>query len=348
MFSQDIQEEISLAVIKVLLSRFGSFPKDGDQNRNAPFHEAFLNAFSEELNKKIPNIPYFISLSSWLHGLSTSLGQSFFERIAHVLSAGEKKDFTNTQHSLLIIRTKQNEVINEIMTDLQNGNIPPSLSREHNLLLEASQQGKTIDANNFTADVFFERNEQMIAIELKTVKPNAGIMRGEKQKILKAKSALLIKYPNHQINFYIGFPFDPNSSAATEYNKAKFLKTIVDGEKYFAPEEVLLANELWEFLSGEKDAMQQILDIINAIATKDFMENYTFLANRENRKKTPLQYKELLKKWFLFSELELLENDLQIQEKAKGRDKTKYNQSMFHSDGKYKRERYTRLISLVK
>jgi len=265
MFSKNIQEEISLAVIKVLLSRFESFPEDGTKNRNAPFHEAFLNAFSDKLENKTPNIPYLISLSSWLHGLSTSLGQSFFERAAHVLSNGEKKEFTNTQHSLLQIKTRQNEIINEIITDLQNGTKKPSLAREHELLMRASRQGEFTDANNFTADVFFENDTEIVAIELKTVKPNAGIMRGEKQKILKAKAALLLKYPDKEINFYIGFPFDPNSKTHTGYDKNHFLKTIVDGEKYFATDEVFLANELWAFLSGEETAMQQILDIINVI-----------------------------------------------------------------------------------
>lgn len=349
MFSQDVKEEISLAVIKVLVSRFASFPEDGAKNRNAPFHEAFLNAFTEKLEGKMPNIPYFISLSSWLHGLSTSLGQSFFERVAHILSGGEKKGFTKKQKTLLKITKKQQEVISEIMSDLKNGDKKPSLADEQNLLVKASQQGEIIDANNVTADVFLEKNKEIIAIELKTVKPNAGIMRDEKRKILEAKSAFLLKYPNKEINFYIGFPFDPYSSTSTGYDKGHFLEMIVDGEKYFAIDEVLLADELWKFLTEEKTegTMQQILDIINIIATPKFMDTYVFLADEKNRKINSPQYKELLDNWFLFSELELLENNLVIEENAKGTDRTKYNQSMFDADGKYRWERYRKLIKLV-
>jgi len=44
------REKISIEVIKTLVIRFESFPEDASNNRNAPFHEAFLNAFSDTLN----------------------------------------------------------------------------------------------------------------------------------------------------------------------------------------------------------------------------------------------------------------------------------------------------------
>ena len=46
------KEKISIEVIKTLVSRFENFPEDSSDNRNAPFHEAFLNAFSDRLEKK--------------------------------------------------------------------------------------------------------------------------------------------------------------------------------------------------------------------------------------------------------------------------------------------------------
>lgn len=75
---KDKVEKLSLLIIDVLYKRFESFPEDSTENRNAPFHEAFLRAFSDKLDRKVSDIPFFISLSSWLHGLNTTLGQSFF------------------------------------------------------------------------------------------------------------------------------------------------------------------------------------------------------------------------------------------------------------------------------
>ena len=48
-----IKEKISIEVIKTLVTRFENFPEDASNNRNAPFHEAFLNAFSDKLEGKV-------------------------------------------------------------------------------------------------------------------------------------------------------------------------------------------------------------------------------------------------------------------------------------------------------
>ena len=342
MFSNDVQEKISLAVIKVLLSRFESFPEDGEKNRNAPFHEAFLQAFTHKMDSQISDVPSLISLSSWLHGLSTSLGASFFERVAHILSGGEKKAFTKKKKTLLEITRKQQEVISDIMSKLKKGDIPPSSSNEQHILENASLQGDKIEADDITIDVFWDDGKKIVAIELKTVKPNSGIMRDEKRQILETRSAFSLKYPNKEIDFYIGFPFDPYSPSPTESDKDNFLKMIIGGEKYFALDEVLLANELWDFLSSEENAMQEILNIINIIATPKFMQNYLFLDEPKNRENVK-QYKELLKEWFLFSELELLEN-INVKNLSKKMKKT-YNQSMFDG-GSYKWERHGTLMKL--
>lgn len=85
------KQQIATQVIRTLYSQFEKFPEDVSSNRNAPFHEAFVNAFSDKLDGKVSSIPTLISLSSWLHGLNTSLGQSFFENTAQILCGGEKK-----------------------------------------------------------------------------------------------------------------------------------------------------------------------------------------------------------------------------------------------------------------
>lgn len=74
MIESSKKELIALQVIKTLKTRFDNFPEDFSDNRNAPFHEAFLEAFSEKLDGLVTSIPVFISLSSWMHGLNTTLG----------------------------------------------------------------------------------------------------------------------------------------------------------------------------------------------------------------------------------------------------------------------------------
>jgi hypothetical protein len=62
--TNSIREKISIEVMKTLVSRFDSFPEDASENRNAPFHEAFLKAFSDKLDNKVSDVPFFITLSS--------------------------------------------------------------------------------------------------------------------------------------------------------------------------------------------------------------------------------------------------------------------------------------------
>jgi len=299
------KERISHQIIKVLSTRFQSFPSDSSANRNAPFHEAFLQAFHNKLDEKMTDVPYLISLSSWLHGLNTTLGQSFFEKVANILSGGEKRSFSKS--NLLQVTAFQKVVIADIITDLKNRQARPDLANE-NYRLFNGEPSSMVKANQFDADVFIEEADRVIAIELKSVKPNAGELRGEKQKILEGKAALFHAFPGKEIYFYIGFPFDPTSarSEPMSSDKERFLTNIVDGKKYFDFEEVLLAEELWNFLSGEQDTMGEILDLINKIATPEFIVKYELIKEPKNFLRNQEKYLNILEEWSLLSDLNLL------------------------------------------
>ena len=295
-------QEISLEVIRVLKSRFDNFPEDAESNRNAPFHEAFLNAFRDKLEKHIDNVPYFISLSSWLHGLNTTLGQSFFEEVANILCDGEKQTFKDCEYT-----EQQEKIISELITDLKNGKRKPNLNEENRKIFGATQ-GKRKPAPKFTADVCIITNDYVEAIELKSVRPNAGEMRGEKSKILSAKACLKNMFPDKEIRYFIGFPFDPLSDTPTGYDKERFMKHLIEFEKYFAPEEVLLAGELWDRLSGEKSTMEKLLKIINDIAQPDFMEKFEFINRPLNFEKNREKYIQILESWYLLDEVRIFDN----------------------------------------
>ena len=344
----NIQKElIAIEVIRTLYAQFEKFPEDETNNRNAPFHEAFLNAFSEKLNGKVASIPVFISLASWMHGLNTSLGQSFLEKTAHILCNGEKKEFTTKKRTGLKISESQKSIINNIITELTNGDRQPDLTLENNECCVS--QTLEIDATDFTVDVFFQDNEEIVCIELKTVKPNKGIFKVEKEKILEAKTALKNTYPNVTINYYLGFPFDPLSETSTGYNKQRYMDYSVGFRKFFAENEFLLSAELWDFLSGEKRTMETILEIINAIATVDFIEKYEFLKDNSNRA-LKNEYIKRLHDWYLFREIDLIRNQELISRKALN-DKSLQrlcNQSLFKANANYNEIRYNKLNELIK
>ncbi len=344
------KEKISIEVIKTLVTRFESFPEDASNNRNAPFHEAFLKAFSDKLNGKVSDTPFFISLSSWLQGLNTTLGQTFFENIAHHLSNGEKREYTSKRLGNLQLRQNQRNHIAQILADLSNTTSIPNLNSENELLFTQYNDG-IINAMDFSADVFIEDTTSVIAIELKSVKPNSGEMKGEKQKILEGKAALYNHFPGKQIHFYIGFPFDPTvnptNELVTSHDKSRFLGSIINMNKYFEANESLVANELWDLLSGQQNTMEEILEIINAISTTSFLLKFQLLS--DNTQRLIPCYRNQLLEWNLFSEIELIDNNNSIIQTIRtDRNLTRiYNKTIFDNKGNYNSERYTTLKEFI-
>lgn len=331
-------EAISYQVIKTLYKRFETFPADPSGIRNAPFHMAFLRAFQDKLEEHVTDIPVFISLSSWFHGLNTTLGQSFFENVSHILCDGMKREFK----TLKISQTQQTTVT-DIVTDLKNNTHVPNLVRE-NVLIYQNNNPQDKEVSNFTADCYFEDNEKIVAIELKTVKPNSGVFKNEKDKMLSAKAGLKNANAAKEIFFYLAFPFDPLSLTPTGSDKTAFMNYSVDFTKFFAANEVLLADELWNFLSGDTNTMQQIIDIINSIASPQFMDKYNFLNDAQNRTAHKAQYVQQLTEWKLFSEVKLVNNETLLLQRIADNKRMirKFNQPMFKEED-YNIDRYIAL-----
>ncbi|MHC1738821.1 MAG: TdeIII family type II restriction endonuclease [Ignavibacteriaceae bacterium] len=344
------KEKISIEVIKTLVTRFESFPEDASNNRNAPFHEAFLHAFSDKLSGKVSDTPFFVSLSSWLHGLNTTIGQKFFENIAHYLCNGEKREYTSKKLGNLEITQTQKSNATNIITDLSNSTTKPDLLYENNLIFQ-NYDTTLVNSIDFSADVFIEDINTITAIELKSVKPNSGEMRGEKQKILEGKAALYRQFPGKQISFFIGFPFDPTVNPAiappTSYDKTRFLGSIINMTKYFVPSETLVASELWDMLSGQQNTMEEILGIINTIATPEFLDKFRLLS--DNNKRLTIEYRMQLVEWNLFSEIELIDNHETIIQNIGTKSKLirTFNKTAFDNEGKYNTDRYITLRELI-
>ncbi len=123
------------------------------------------------------------------------------------------------------------------------------------------------------------------------------------------------------------------------------MSSIINMDKYFAEEEVLLSSELWDYLSGEKNTMEQILKIINFIATKEFMEIYEYLNNNCNRN-TAL-YKQYLSKWNMNKELYIANNISKIEGYMNSKYKRIYNQPVF-KDGEYNINRFIVLSDMIR
>jgi hypothetical protein len=262
---------IQEVVKDILLSRLNTFPIDSISMRNAPFHTAFLEAFRDKLEAVKIEPTYLVVLASWMHGLNTSLG-SGFENIAHILSGGFKRKFT--QHFTLKVTEKQSATIQSIITGLKAGSRLPNVKLEdEEIAMLINDSNNMVSGLGFTADNYYETDTAIECIEMKSVRPNSGEGRGEKEKILFAKAALKKNHTDKAVKFYVGFPFDPTSDTPTGYNKERFMNYLIEFKKFFAPEEILIASELWDHLSGQKNTMEQLLAIVSE-TVKHFQEGH--------------------------------------------------------------------------
>jgi hypothetical protein len=257
--NDDQRNRITEIVKKILLSRTDSFPTDNSTNRNAPFHDAFLSAFEEQLRPHNIPTPKLVAIASWLHGLSTSLG-SGFESIAHVLGGGYKRQFTN-QYTLEITKA-QSAIINGLINKLKREGNPDLETENAAIFADEVLAGERENALGFTADIYREAGTLIEAIEMKSVRPNSGEGRGEKAKILNAKAAFKLISPGKDIKYFVGFPFDPTSPTPTGFDKDRFFNYLVEFKKFFSPDEILIGSELWDHLSGQENTMDSILNII--------------------------------------------------------------------------------------
>lgn len=257
--NDDQKNRISEVVKDILLRRIDNFPKFDALIRNAPFHTALLKCFKDRFKSLNIKTPYLVAIASWLHGLNTSLGTGF-ENISHILSGGYKRKFSGS-YTLKVKKGQANNIEN-IIRDLKAGTHLPNVKREDELILKFNVGEQEIESLPFTVDTYIDKSDEIIAIELKSVRPNSGEGRGEKQKILYGKASLKLQNKSKKIRFLMGFPFDPTSISPTGHDKERFFNYLVEFKKFFAYGEVLIASELWDFLSGTQNTMEQILDVI--------------------------------------------------------------------------------------
>lgn len=257
------RERIAEVIKDILLRRYENFPLDANGTRNAPFHNAILQAFEKKLAPYNISTPQLVVLASWLHGLNTSLG-SGYENLAHILSDGYKRQFTGA--FTLEITENQSREIEQIIANLKNNGTSSLADENQRLFSPKTMQGTRKSAMGFTADVFIETDTEITAVEIKSVRPNSGEGRGEKQKILYGKAALKLKYPDKNIRFFVGFPFDPTAETDIGYDKNRFVGHLIEFGKFFSSDEILLAGELWDALSGETNTMKHLLNIAEETA----------------------------------------------------------------------------------
>ena len=82
----------------------------------------------------------------------------------------------------LKVTSIQSSNVNKIIKSLDTFQNSPDMQKENDILYKEDDSDFE-SAPDFSADVFIEDDKEIIAIELKSVRPNSGEMRGENKNI---------------------------------------------------------------------------------------------------------------------------------------------------------------------
>ena len=117
--------------------------------------------------------------------------------------------------------------------------------------------------------------------------------------------------------------------------------------KYFSENEFLLSSEMWDYLSGDFQTMEAILEIINTIATPEFMNKYDFLLEKSNCNNS--EYIRILEEWYLFKELQIVNNlDMLNSHLTTNKRMIRVlHQNIFANDGTYNLNRANSLMEYL-
>jgi len=184
-----------------------------------------------------------MALFSFIQSLNTTFGVSIYEPVAKELAKKKFKE-AHTQYELgnIITEGAQNE-IQKIMNDLSIGCDVDKIE-ETERIRKFAKTGKENRLKSVKVDLFLKStSNEVFMFDLKTVKPNKGDFVSYKRNMLEWLAIYFYQYPKVKANTIIAIPYNPYEP---ERYKRWTMKGMLDLKN-----EVMVADEFWDFLSGE-------------------------------------------------------------------------------------------------
>jgi hypothetical protein len=318
---KEAQNSISSIVISSMTRKIDNFfCKNGEYiYKNELFSfDTWLRALRDEIDNEGCLDEFGVTIRNY--------DQLFLENTSHSLSDGYKNVFNNLE-----ISNEQNRNIIEIITDLKKSLTSPNTEIENKKIFLSPK--KEIKVGRFEVDCYYETCDQLICINFVTDKYPSFLL--EKDRLLFSKAALKTAKPDKNILFYLGIP-------STSIYKNQLQN---EAKQYFSKDEILIADELWGFLAEDTNTMQQLLDIINAIATPQFMEKFDLINTPENLYTQKEAVIRVLTKWCLNDELRIMQHFDALDDDKKAR--KQLLKPIFLSSGEYNHSRCMSLLNHI-
>jgi hypothetical protein len=198
---------------------------------------------------KIMQEPSQVAAYSFIHSLSTTLGQSVYEEMARIV-ASSHFDMVKTGYDVTgYLSDEENLVITQIMHEYKDKTrIADKIAETNEILAVKSTTG---NPHTVRADLFLTKGADEYYIEIKTAKPNIDVFNKSKEKLLT-----WIALRKKPVTTIIAIPYNPlHPKPYTRFT----IQGILDLDK-----DLYVAERFWDFLGGP-DTYIEILEIFDEI-----------------------------------------------------------------------------------
>lgn len=198
---------------------------------------------------KIMQEPSQVAAYSFIHSLSTTLGQSIYEEMAKIV-ASTHFDTVKTGYDVTgILSDEESLIIAQMMHDYKNKTrIANKISETNEILAVKSTKGNSHTAR---ADLFLQKGDHEYYIEIKTAKPNIDVFSKSKEKLLT-----WIALRKKPVTTIIAIPYNPlHPKPYTRFT----IQGVLDLDK-----DLYVAERFWDFLGGPNTYIE-ILEIFDEI-----------------------------------------------------------------------------------
>jgi len=205
-------------------------------------------------------------IRSKVGGLETSLGQSFWEKLAKSIASKngflvKKQRLQKPTHNL----SKLEEVRDGLIED--RGTIGVTAQEVNDRIKSTCQRYLKNKIENFSdskkgvgVDIWLYKNETNYLYDIKTVQPNMAKFNSLYEQIVDWYIYFYAQFPDQSVECRIVFPYNP-------YQNKNFWDCCIGGGRPLeASNEGLVEDEFWDQLSGHTGTGKLILDTFKEVA----------------------------------------------------------------------------------
>ena len=234
--SEQKKQKVIVVLIRSLRDKFQNYKPE---TSHMPFHYHLLGKDR-------------MALYSFIQSINTTFGTSIYEPVAIELAKGRFSVAKAHVKPNDEISNEAQQVIQNIIDELTSGMRAPDRQKEFQEIKQVCSEMPLKKVKPGLVDIWLEDyHGNIFLFDLKTVKPNIEGFIGYKRKLLEWIALELVKNPNANINPIIGIPYNP-------YEPKPYKRWTMRG-MFELHKEVLIAEELWDFIGGD-GAYHDLLD----------------------------------------------------------------------------------------